>query len=73
MTTALEFLKKSKGRIVSSAQLTTRQIYEFRAAGLFFIDKESGLAWADVPWDLTTFKDKEREHKTAPLLLSEMD
>ena len=33
---ALEFLKAAKGRIVSSGDLTTHQIAEFRAHGSLF-------------------------------------
>ena len=61
MVDALEFMKKAKGRIVSSGDLTTVQISEFLASGSFFIDPETCLGWADVPWDLTTEKDRIRE------------
>ena len=61
MVTAAEFLRHSKGRIVSSGDLTDFQIAEFRAKGAFFVDDETGLGWADVPWDLTTEKDRARE------------
>jgi len=61
MTTALEFLKSAKGRIVSSGDLTIHQIAECRVHGRFFVDEETGLGWADVPWDLTTMKDRKRE------------
>ena len=62
--TAMEFLKKSsygKHRIVSSGDLNQWQISEAQVNKLFFVDEESGLGWALVPWELTTQKDRQRE------------
>lgn len=62
--TALEFLKRSadgKHRIVSSGDLHVMQISEAQANKLFFVDDETGLGWALVPWELTTAKDRHRE------------
>lgn len=62
--TAIEFLKRSadgKHRIVSSGDLHVMQISEAQANKLFFVDDETGLGWALVPWELTTAKDRSRE------------
>jgi len=64
--TALEFLKRGsdgKHRIVSSGDLHVMQISEAQAEGKFFVDDETGLGWALVPWELTTSKDRMREEK----------
>ncbi len=62
--TALEFLKRAadgKHRIVSSGDLHAMQISEAQAEKKFFVDEETGLGWALVPWELTTAKDRHRE------------
>lgn len=62
--TALEFLKRAadgKHRIVSSGDLHVMQISEAQANKLFFVDDQTGLGWALVPWELTTAKDRHRE------------
>lgn len=62
--TAREFLLKScevGGRIVSSGELHRCQIAEAQAKGLFFVDEDTKLGWAILPWALTTDKDRERE------------
>lgn len=62
--TALEFLRQcsyGEHRIVSSGDLTPHQISEAQAKGLFFVDENTGMGWALVPWRLTTIKDRERE------------
>jgi hypothetical protein len=67
--TPLEFLKRAvdgRYRIVSSGDLTTHQIADARARGLFFVDEESSLGWALLPWELRTPKDKAREDGAAP-------
>ena len=54
--TALEFLKRAadgKHRIVSSGDLHVMQISEAQANKLFFVDDQTGLGWALVPWELT--------------------
>ena len=62
--TAIEFLRRSadgKHRIVSSGDLHVMQISEAQANKLFFVDEQTGLGWALVPWELTTAKDRHRE------------
>ena len=62
--TAIEFLKRAadgKHRIVSSGDLHVMQISEAQANKLFFVDDQTGLGWALVPWELTTAKDRHRE------------
>jgi hypothetical protein len=62
--TAIEFLRRAadgKHRIVSSGDLHVMQISEAQANKLFFVDDETGLGWALVPWELTTAKDRHRE------------
>ena len=62
--TALEFLRRAaegNHRIVSSGDLHEMQISEAQANNLFFVDDETGLGWALVPWELTTEKDRNRE------------
>lgn len=64
--TAIEFLKRAadgKHRIVSSGDLHVMQISEAQANKLFFVDDETGLGWALVPWELTTAKDRNREEE----------
>lgn len=64
--TAIEFLKKAANgeyRIVSSGDLTRFQIVEAQCRKLFFVDAETSLGWALLPWELTTDKDRERERK----------
>ena len=51
----------SEGRIVSSGDLTTHQISEARAKNRFWVDEETGLGFALLPWELTTDKDRRRE------------
>ena len=59
---ALAFLKRTtEHRIVSSGDLTTLQIAEAQARGLFYVEPGGGFGWALVPWDLTTPKDRARE------------
>ena len=61
---AIEFLKRAsdgKHRIVSSGDLHVMQISEAQAEGKFFVDDQTGLGWALVPWELTTAKDRHRE------------
>ena len=48
-------------RIVSSGDLTTHQISEAQAANRFWVDEETGLGFALLPWELTTDKDRKRE------------
>ncbi len=63
---ALEFLKRAafnQHRIVSSGDLTTMQITEAQARGLFYVEPGGGLGWALVPWELTTPKDRKREEE----------
>jgi hypothetical protein len=62
--TALEFLRRAaegNHRIVSSGDLHEMQISEAQANKLFFVDDQTGLGWALVPWELTTAKDRHRE------------
>lgn len=62
--TAIEFLKQAAegdGRVVCSGDLHEMQISRAQAQGRFFVDEETGLGWAIVPWDLTTKKDRDRE------------
>jgi hypothetical protein len=62
--TAIEFLHKcamNNHRIVSSGDLNVYQIAEARRNDLFFIDEETALGWALLPWELTTDKDRQRE------------
>lgn len=64
MNEALEFLKRAaygKHRIVSSGDLTTLQIAEAQACDRFFVDTDTGLGWALLPWELSAQKDKMRE------------
>jgi len=58
-----DFLTRAgtKGRIVSSGDLTTIQIAEFQAKGQFWVDPVTSYGYAIVPWDLTTPKDRKRE------------
>lgn len=49
------------GRIVSSADLTEHQLVEAQAKNRWFV-APTGLAWAMVPWTLTTPNDRAREH-----------
>lgn len=61
---AIEFLRRSadgKHRIVASGDLCSMAISEAQARGTFFIDEETGLGWALLPWELTTDKDRKRE------------
>ena len=51
------------GRIVSSGDLTEMQISEAQASDRFYVDDETGLGWAIVPWNLTTEKDRARENE----------
>ena len=51
----------SEGRIVSSGDLTMHQISEARAKNRFWVDEETGLGFALLPWELTTDKDRRRE------------
>lgn len=48
-------------RIVSSGDLTPNQISEAQAAYRFWLDVDTGLGFALVPWELTTGKDRKRE------------
>lgn len=62
--TAIEFLRKcatNEFRIVSSGDLNHWQIAEAQRRHLFFVDEETALGWALLPWDLTTDKDRKRE------------
>lgn len=52
-------------RIVSSGDLTDLQIAEARSHGLFFVEPESNLGWALLPWSLTTEKDDKRANANA--------
>lgn len=61
---ALKFLGRAaieNSRIVSSCDLHEIAISEFQAQGRFYIDPESGLGWALVPWEISTKKDRARE------------
>lgn len=64
--TAIEFLKRAadgKHRIVSSGDLHMMQISEAQSEKKFFVDEETGLGFALLPWDLTTAKDRTREYE----------
>lgn len=63
--TPMQFLARAGnyGRIVSSVDLTSLQITEFQAKGLFFVDPETNFGYAVVPWELTTMKDRKREEE----------
>lgn len=68
MSSAIEFLKRAsigQGRIVSSGDLCELQIAEAKALDRFFVDEDTGLGWAILPWDLTTDKDNERHKEMA--------
>jgi hypothetical protein len=63
---AVDFLKRAsdgKHRIVSSGDLNRMQIVEAQVRRMFYVDEETGLGWALLPWDLTTDKDRERERQ----------
>ncbi len=61
--TLLQFmLKYSDGhRIVNSSYLTDLQIALFRAEDRWYVDPETMIGWAAVPWHLTTMEDRKRE------------
>lgn len=59
--TFLRQCAENGGRIVSSGDLTEMQISEAQANDRFYVDEETGLGWAILPWDLTTEKDLARE------------
>lgn len=61
--TAIEFLKRAANghRIVSSGYLNELQMCEARREGKWFVDEETGLGFALLPWELTTEKDRKRE------------
>lgn len=63
--TALQFMKRCDGRIVSSGDLGIHQIAEAQACRRFWVDEETGLGWAIVPWSVSTQKDRERETELA--------
>ncbi len=67
MTEALEFLKKFANgyRIVSTGDLTELQILNAKSENRFYVEPNGGLGWVALPWDLTTTKDKDREHNIA--------
>lgn len=50
-----------KHRIVSSGDLIEFQIAEARVEKTFFVDEQTGLGFALLPWELTTDKDCARE------------
>ncbi len=54
-------LSTNEMRIVSSGDMTELQISESRQANRFFVDEETGLGFAAIPWELTTSKDRKRE------------
>lgn len=65
MENILDFMKKfvDGHRIVSTGDLTLFQIAEARKEDRFFVDDKSNLGWVALPWELTTYKDRERETK----------
>ena len=61
---AEEFLRKSvelNGRIVSSGDLQMEVIVESQANERFYVDPDTSLGWAIIPWELSTMKDRKRE------------
>ena len=54
-------LATNEMRIVSSGDMTELQIAEARQANRFYVDEETGLGFAAIPWELTTSKDRKRE------------
>lgn len=48
-------------RLVSTGALTLLQISELRARGLMFVDSETSLGFALVPWEWATIKDIQRD------------
>ena len=61
----LDFMKKfvDGHRIVSTGDLSLMQIAEAKKENRFFVDEESSLGWVALPWELTTYKDRDRETK----------
>lgn len=59
----IEFLYRCDGnyRIVTSADLTISQANKAREEGRMFIDPDTGLTWALLPWEVSTVKDRKRE------------
>lgn len=55
---------KQGGRIVSSGDLIQIQIIEAQRNGDFWVDEETGLGFAILPWKLTTMNDNDRYAKT---------
>jgi hypothetical protein len=51
----------TEGRIVSSGDLTAFQISQAQADKRFWVDPQTGLGFAIVPWSMTTEKDRRRE------------
>jgi hypothetical protein len=61
---AIAFLRRAaseNARIVSSGDLHSLVISEAQANGRFWVDPETGLGWALIPWELSTMKDRQRE------------
>lgn len=61
---SLEFLLRFVNgyRIVSTGDLTVEQIAEARNEDRLFVDEGTQLGWVALPWELSTIKDKRREH-----------
>lgn len=48
-------------RIVSTGDLTVRQINSAREDGRLFVDEHTHLGWVALPWNIPTVKDTQRE------------
>lgn len=62
--TATAFLvraAKENARVVSSGDLHHAVIVEAQATNRFWVDPETHLGFALIPWTLSTMKDRERE------------
>lgn len=61
---AIDFLKRAaveNCRIVSSNDLHHEVIVDAQVNHRFWVDPETALGWALIPWDLSTIKDRKRE------------